>query len=108
MIVGFVIWSAITLMLLGIGIWSWVSKKAIGFFAGVEAPKVTDVRKYNRAVACLWFVYAALFDLLGIPFLFLKQNSAGFLLPVMGTVIISIGLMIAYNRVLNKYQQKGK
>ena len=108
MIAGFVIWSAIALMLLGIGIWSWVSKKAIGFFAGVEAPKVTDVRKYNRAAARLWFVYAVLFELLGIPFLFLSRNSAGFLLPVLGTAVLSIGLMIAYNRILGKYQQEGK
>ena len=108
MTAGFVIWSAIALMLLGIGVWCLLSKKAVGFFAGVEPPKVTDVRKYNRAVARLWFVYAVLFELLGIPFLFLSQNSAGFLLPVLGTAVLSIGLMIVYNRILGKYQQKGK
>ena len=48
----------------------------------------------------------ATFELLGIPFLFLKQNSAGFLLPVLGTVAISIGLMIAYHRILSRYQRK--
>ena len=105
MIPGFVIWSAVALMLVGVGVWALRSGKAVGFFAGVEAPKVTDVRKYNRAVAGLWFVYAALFELLGIPFLFLKQNSAGFLLPVLGTAAISIGLMIAYQRILRRYQQ---
>ena len=108
MIAGFVIWSAIALMLLGIGVWCLRSKKAVGFFAGVEPPKVTDVRKYNRAVARLWFVYAVLFELLGIPFLFLSRNSAAFLLPVLGTAVLSIGLMIAYNRILGKYQQEGK
>ena len=106
MTAGFVIWSAIALLLVGIGVWCLLSKKAVGFFAGVEPPKVTDVRKYNRAAACLWFVYAVLFELLGIPLLFLSQNAAAFLLPVLGTAVLSIGLMIAYNRILNKYQQK--
>ncbi|MBR6960559.1 MAG: SHOCT domain-containing protein [Clostridiales bacterium] len=55
MIPGFVIWSAVALMLVGVGVWALRSMKAVGFFAGVEAPKVTDVRKYNRAVAGLWF-----------------------------------------------------
>ena len=58
-IFGLVIWSAVALLIVGVGIWSWKSPKAIGFFAGVEPPKVKDVQKYNRAVACLWFVYAA-------------------------------------------------
>ena len=29
MIAGFVIWSAVSLLLLGIGIWSWRSEKAV-------------------------------------------------------------------------------
>ena len=106
MIAGFIIWSAVSLSLVGIGIWAWFSRKAAGFYAGVEPPKVTDVRKYNHAVAVLWFVYAALFELLGIPLLFLKQNSAGFILPVLGIPVITIGLVIAYNRILSKYQQQ--
>ncbi len=109
MTAGFMIWSAVALLIAGIGVWTWRSKEPAGFFAGVEAPKVTDVRKYNRAVACLWFVYAALFGLLGVPLLFLSRNAAAFLLPVLGTAAISIGLMIVYNRILNKYrQQEGK
>ena len=72
----------------------------------MEPPKVTDIRKYNHAVAILWFVYAALFELLGIPLLFLKQNSAGFILPVLGIPLITIGLVIAYNLILPKFQEK--
>ena len=108
MTAGFIIWSAIALLIIGIGVWTWCSKKPAGFFAGVEPPKVTDVRRYNRAAACLWFVYAVLFELLGIPLLFFSRNAAAFLLPVLGTALLSIGLMIAYNRILGKYQQKGK
>jgi hypothetical protein len=55
MIFGFVIWSIVFLVLLGIGIWAWKSEKAVGFYAGTKPPEVTDVRKYNRSIAVLWF-----------------------------------------------------
>ena len=104
MIIGFVIWSIVFLVLLGIGIWAWKSGKAVGFYTGTEPPEVTDVRKYNRSVAVLWFVYAGLFELLGLPFLFLKKNVLGFLLSIAGVPMISIALMIVYNRILRKYE----
>ena len=106
MIAGFVIWSAVFLVLLGIGIRAWKSDKAVGFYSGIKPPEVTDVRKYNHAVAVLWFVYACLFEGLGIPFLFLRQNAVGFLWVAPGVVIISIALMIIYNRILRKYELK--
>ncbi len=102
---GFVIWSAVFLVLLGIGIRTWKADKAAGFYTGTNPPEVTDVRKYNRSVAVLWFVYAGLFELLGIPFLFLKQNAAGFLWSVAGVPVITIELMIVYNRILRKYER---
>ena len=106
MIIGFIIWSIVSLVLLGIGIWTWNSNKPVGFYTGTKPPEVTDARKYNRSVAVLWFAYAGLFELLGLPFLFLKQNAAGFLWVVPGVVMISIALMIVYNRILSKYEQK--
>ena len=59
MIVAFVIWSVCALLFAGIGIWCFKSKKPVGFFAGVEAPKVKDTAAYNRAVGRLWIVAAA-------------------------------------------------
>ena len=53
MIIGLIIWSSVTLLIIGIGIWSWNSKKPAGFYAGVEPPKVNDVQKYNHAVGIL-------------------------------------------------------
>ena len=106
MIFGFVIWSIVFLVLLGIGIWAWKSEKAVGFYTGTKPPEVTDVRKYNRSVAVLWFVYAGLFELLGLPFLFLKHNAAGFLWSIAGVPVITIALMIIYNRMLRKYERK--
>ena len=61
MIAGFVIWSAVFVLLLGIGVWTRRSGKAAGFYTGVKPPEVTDVRAYNRSVSVLWFVYAVLF-----------------------------------------------
>lgn len=106
MVFGFVIWSIVFLVLLGVGIWAWKSDKAVGFFTGTKPPEVTDVRKYNRSVAVLWFAYAGLFELLGLPFLFLKQNALGFLWSVAGVPAITIALMIIYNRILRRYERK--
>ena len=106
MTVGFVIWSVVFLALLGIGIWSWKSDKAVGFYTGAKPPEVTDVRKYNRSVAVLWFSYAILFELLGLPLLFLKENRFGFLWSIAGVPVITIAMMIIYNRILRKYQRK--
>ena len=71
----------------------------------MKPPEVSDARKYNHSVAVLWFAYAVLFELLGLPFLFLKQNSAGFLLSVLGVPLISIALMIVYNLILARYKK---
>ena len=104
MMIGFIIWSSVAALITGIGIWSWNSTKPAGFYAGVTPPKVKDTAKYNHAVGMLWFVYAFLFEALGIPFLFQKQNSPVFLLSVLGTAAITIGLMTAYHEILKKHQ----
>ena len=104
MIFGFITWSSVTILIIGIGVWSWKLKKPAGFYAGIEPPKVKDVRKYNHAIAIMWFVYAILFEFLGFPFLFQKQNSSKFILTILGCVAITIALLIVYNRILAKYR----
>ena len=104
MIFGLIVWSAVAALIVGIGIWSWRSKKAVGFYSGVEPPKVRDIRRYNHAVAVLWFVYAALFELLGLPFLLQKKGKPLFLISILGVVLITILLMAAYNRILSRYR----
>ena len=105
MIIGFIIWTSCALLIIGIGIWSWNSKKPAGFYAGVTPPEIKDVKGYNHSVAVMWFVYALLFELLGFPFLFLKQNSAMFILTIPGIVAITIALPVVYNRILVRYRQ---
>ena len=96
MILGFLIWSIVCIALFGIGIYDWRAEKAVGFFTGSEPPKVKDVKKYNHAVAKLWFGYAIVMELFGIPLLFVKQNSAWIVLLILGTVFASIGLAVIY------------
>lgn len=106
MIIGFIIWSAVAAICLIVGIVSWRSKKPVGFFTGVKAPEVSDAIKYNHSVGILWLVYAVLLELLGIPFLYLEQNSAGFIVPYLGVVFITIGLVVAYSLIASKYKKK--
>ena len=105
MIIGFIIWSAVAVIFIIIGIVSWRAKKPVGFFTGVKAPVVSDAIKYNHSVGTLWLVYAVLLELLGIPFLYLEQNSAGFIIPYLGVVVITIGLVVAYSIIASKYKK---
>ena len=106
MTAGFIIWSIVYAVLLGIGVWAWKADQPVGFYTGVKPPEVDDVRKYNHSVAFLWFGYAVLFELTGLPLLFLKQNAAGILLCVLGVAAITILLMISYNRILARHEKK--
>ncbi len=100
----FVIWSLASAIFLGIGISAWISKKPVGFFAGVKPPEVKDTKKYNHSVAILWFVYAIFIEVCGIPLLFLEQNSVGFIPVIFGVVVITIALLIVYLQIEKKYR----
>ena len=104
MMIAFVIWSLCACLLLGIGVHAWRSTTAVGFFAGVTPPKVSDVRAYNRAVAKVWMVMAALMELFGLPLLTARQNAPEILLIVLAVPLLVIGMMIAYVRIENKYK----
>ncbi len=105
MIIAFAIWSIIALLFVGIGIATRNSKEAMGFFTFVEPPKVSDIKKYNHAVSILWMVSAILFEIMGIPFLFLQQNSPGFMIVMFGVVALVIGMMITYIKIEEKYKE---
>ena len=105
MLIGFIIWTAVAALLLAIAVRVRKSEKAAGFYTGVTPPEVRDVRKYNRAVSALWFACAALFELLGLPLILPEPYSAGFLWSIPGTAVITIGLMIAYNRILARHRK---
>lgn len=107
MVIGFVIWSICAGIFIGIGVSSMKAKEAVGFFTFVKPPVVKDIRQYNDAVSRLWFVVAGLFEILGVPFLFLEQNSPLFLVSGFGVVVLLIGMMIAYMKIESKYGDEG-
>lgn len=103
-IIGFIIWSLVALIFLIIAICDLRSEKPVGFYTGVKPPEVKDVKKYNKAVSTIWFVYFGVFELLGLTLLFYEQNSPIFIVPILGVIFLSIGIIIAYNKVLGKYK----
>ena len=106
MVIGFIIWGAVALVLVGIGVYDWNSKKAVGFYSGVKPPEVTDVRKYNHCVAILWFVYASIFALLGLPLMLSEENSPVVIFAALGVIFITIGLVIAYSLILSRFEAR--
>lgn len=104
MIIAFVTWSVAALIFLIIGVSSWKAKEAIGFFTFVNPPKVKDIRRYNHAVAKLWFAAAILFEILGIPMLWSEQNAPQTVFIILGTVILVIAMVIVYTKIEAKYR----
>lgn len=105
MIIGFIIWSIIGCLFICLGIYSLFAKKAMGFWANAEMFPVTDIKKYNGAVAKLFFVFGIVFIILGFPLL-LEQNSLWILFSVLGIMIESITAMIVYTTVIEKKYKK--
>ncbi len=101
---GFAIWSLVCAILLGIGVSAWTSKESVGFFTGAKPPEIRDIHKYNHSVGALWFVYAILMEICGTPLLFLEQNSVGFIPVIIGVVVITIAMGIAYLQIEKKWK----
>ena len=105
MILAFMIWTACSAVFLGISIYDRKLDKPAGFFSNSEPPQVTDVKGFNKDVSRLWLWFAVMMDLLGLPFLFQRQNSAWFILPVLGTVALCLVLVIRYTNIESKYRK---
>ena len=105
MIIGFIIWTVVTAIFVGIGISCCKSREAVGFFTGCKPPTIENVEQYNKAVAKLWFVSAGVYEVMGVPLLFLEQNSLLFVPIIFGVVIGLIAMMVAYLRIEAKYKK---
>ena len=97
--IGFMIWSLVAVLFAGIGLSTWKSEETAGFFTFVKPPVIRDVKAYNHAVSILWSVSAVLLEMIGIPLLFLDQNSPVFIPIIFAVVVLLIGMMIAYLRL---------
>lgn len=105
---GFIIWAAVGIAFVGLGLYVFFSKReaAFGFWANAKMFSVNNVRAYNRAVGKLWCVYGIVFLLLGIPLLG-GQNSPGAILTIIGTMMESIAAAVVYTTVIEpKYRRK--
>ena len=106
----FIIWAMVGVVFIVMGIYNMNSKKEkpFGFWANAEVEAIEDVKAYNRALGKLWFVYGILFVLIGLPLLGIDEQSTGlFIIPIVGTVLISIGAMVVYSIVIEaKYRKK--
>lgn len=99
--IGFWIWFIFGFLFIVLGIFSFFSKKAVGFWANVEMFQVTDIKQYNRAVGKLFCVFGMVFIFLGFPLLS-EQNSAWILFSVFGVMFESIIAMVIYTTVIEK------
>ena len=102
----FVIWSIVAVIFIGIGIGCRKEEQPVGFFTFAKPPIVEDAKAYNRAVGVLWFVSAAVFEVIGIPLLLLEQNSPLYILIIFAVIIWVIGLVIAYLKIEAKYKKR--
>ena len=101
---GFFIWTLITLIFVYIGITIRKSNIPVNLFSFGDAPKVKDIKGYNKAVSNLWLVFTLLFEMIGISLLFIKQNSPFIILIVLGVVFLVIGMMVTYTKIESKYR----
>ncbi len=106
MVIAFVIWSVCALLFLAVGIWVRRSAKPGAFFTA-GAPEVRDVKRHNRTLSRIWFVGAGVFELLGLPFLFMRQKSPLLLVSVLGTVFLCIGMAVAARLLEVRGEGKG-
>lgn len=105
MIIAFIIWSIVSLIFLSVGITSWKAKEPVGFFTGVKPAKMEDNAAYNRTVAKIWFAFAGVLEVIGIPMLFLEQNSPAVVLIVFAVIVLVIVSMVVYMSVEKKYKE---
>ena len=100
----FLIWAAMGLLFVILGVHAFFAKKPQHFWANVKMAEVTDVKKYNRAVGKLFIAFGAVFALIGLPLL--MENEAWVILSVLGTVLSMIVMMVIYSTVIEKKYKK--
>lgn len=107
--IGFIIWGIVGLIIIGIGISDFFSKKPVGFWANTKTFAVKDIKGYNHATGKLFVCYGVIFIVLGIPLL-KGQNTPYILLSVFGVMIETIAIMAIYSLCIEeKYkEQKGR
>lgn len=102
---GFGIWLLVGLGFMGLGIYSFIAKKAVSFWANVKTVPIDDVKAYNKAAGKVWCLFSMIFIFLGLPLLS-GQNQSMILFSIMGIFIECIVLMAIMTKIENKYRKK--
>lgn len=104
-IIGFSIWIMIGCFFICLGVYSIFVRKPMRFWANTDVFEVTDIKKYNYAIAKLFCIYGIAFLLLGLPLLS-GQNSAWILISILGLMVESIMAMAVYSLIIEKKYRK--
>ena len=109
-LLAFIIWAIVGVAFIVMGIYDMNSKKEkpLGFWANAEVGSIENVKGYNCALGKMFCVYGILFVLIGLPLLLLNEKNEGLIMiPMVGTMIISIGTMVVYSIGIEaKYRKK--
>ena len=105
MFMGFIIWSIVTILFVVIGLKCRKSDEPTGFFIGCKPAEIKNVSGYNKAVSKLWFAAAVIYEIMGVPLLFLEQNSLLFIPIIFGVVLGLIVMMVVYLKIEGKYRK---
>ena len=103
-IMGFVIWLICGLLFVGIGIYDYMSKKQVGFWANFDVPEVEDVIGFKKAVGRLFITYGVVFILIGIPLIpsIFYKNKLLIFIPIIGTIFETIWIMVYFVMKIEK------
>lgn len=101
---GFIIWTLVAILFLVIGFVTMRLKTPAGFYTFGNPPEVKNVEDYNRAVSKLWIGSAIVFEVIGIPLLFIKQNSPVAIILIFGVLIWMFGLILVYSHIEQRYK----
>lgn len=104
--IGFVIWLFVGVIIIGLGIRAYLSRKVVCFWANIKPISVNDITGYNRAVGKLLVIYGVILIAFGLP-LFSGQNSPFILLSVLGVMIETVVIMAIYSLCIErKYKEQ--
>lgn len=104
-ILGFVLWSFVGLIIIGLGVAAFFAKKEVGFWSNVRPLPMKDVKAYNRAVGKLFIVYGAVTILLGLPILG-SSPGVGVIISILGAMLETIVAMAVYTLVIQPKHEK--
>lgn len=95
------IWAVIYMCL---AIYIWFSKKAIRFWGKKKMFEVTDIKKYNHAMAKIYVAHGIVLILLGLPLL--TGHHKWIIVSVAGVIVETIAFMVVYSFVIKKKYKK--